>query len=140
MELKALIQSKRHEELLGTLKKIVPDIDRTIGSLHHKELLQAFNKIIPVNGTPETVKAIGELGKKIELFVSAIKQIPAPSVKVEPAKVFFDTNKLNQLAHDILDSLNEIKNKPVATQWVHEVVRSRDGLISKITSKAIFKK
>ena len=117
-------------------------IDKKLQSIRHKELLEAFNKIIPVNGTPETVKAVQELGKKIELFVSAVRAIPPanvkfePVVKVEPAKVVFDTNKLNELAKDILASLNDIKNRP--TEWVHTVTRDRSGIISKITSKAIF--
>ena len=109
-------------------------------SKRHKELLEAFNKIKPIDGTPETIKAIAELGKKIEGFVSAVKSIPAPSVrveppniKVEPAKLFFSQEKLERLAQEILDTLNEIK-KPV--EWVHQVTRDRDGMISKITSKA----
>jgi len=116
-------------------------------SKRHKELLEAFNKIAPVNGTPEMVKAISELrndirsgfDKKIESFVAAVRSIPqpsvnvaAPNVKVEPAKLFFSQEKLERLAQEILDTLNEIK-KPV--EWVHEVTRDRDGMISKITSK-----
>lgn len=120
-------------------------------SKRHKELLQAFDKIVPVDKSPETVKAIGELGnqlsKKLESFVAVINTLPAPNVTV-PAKVNFNTDKINQLARDILDSLNdilasvnEIKNKPVANEWVHKVTaRDKDGLISKITSKAIFEK
>lgn len=151
MEISTLIGSKRHEELLNRLDKATPikglNIDRKIQSAQHKELLEAFKSIIPVDGTPETVKAITELGKKIELFIEAVKDIPAPNVTIEPQQVFVETNQdkmvdsVSQLGREIIDSLNEIKNRPIPVEWVHEITaRDKEGMAKKIVSKAIFKK
>ena len=117
------------------------DLEKQIQSKRHEELLKAMAAIKQPDKTGAMVSALETLSGKIELFIKAVKDTPAPQIKVETNQGEVVTS-VGVLGKEIIAAFKKIaeslkeEEKPEIKEWVHQITkRDRIGRAEEIISK-----